>query len=358
MTVDGRAFELRHSLLLLSLCGLLICGVGSVGCHSLPVPSAHGSVHHGSSQKLVSIDEAASKPPDESIRFVSEPIPLEHDPNSKTDYRFAQADRPIEHLGSRESLEIDPFGLHRMVPQSKNRDPLLHRLLADQKNYYSGDSLLGLGGAFAIGGIFANTQLDHQIQKHFQSSVAGATSDEWFEFLHANKELGEGIYTLPIMGAAWLSGEVFDGSPQMERFGNWGERSMRGFIVGAPPLIAMQLVTGASRPGETANGSEWQPFQDNNGVSGHAFMSSLPFITAAKMTDDPLKKSLWYLGSAIGPLSRVNDNAHYPSQIGLGWAMAYVAATAVDQTEKGDSQWRLIPFSASGGSGLALEYEW
>jgi hypothetical protein len=322
------------------------------------VPSSHSSSHHGSSQKLVSIDEADSRSPDESIRFVSEQIQSEHDPNRATDDRFVQADPPLKEFGTRESLEIDPFGLHRMDPPYQNQQTILQRLLADQKNYYSGDSLLGLGGAFAMGGVFANTQLDHQIQKHFQSSVAGATSDEWFEFLHANKELGEGIYTLPIMGAAWLSGEVFDGSPRMKSFGNWGERSMRGFIVGAPPLVAMQLFTGASRPGETENGSQWQPFQDNNGVSGHAFMSSLPFITAAKMTDDPLKKSLWYLGSAIGPLSRVNDNAHYPSQIGLGWAMAYVAATAVDQTEKGDSQWRLIPFSASGGSGLALEYEW
>lgn len=94
---------------------------------------------------------------------------------------------------------------------------------------------------------------------------------------------------------------------------------MRGFIVGAPPLIVMQRLTGGSRPYETNEGSEWHPFRDNNGVSGHAFMSSLPFITGAKMTDNPWEKSLWYLGSTLGPLSRVNDNAHYPSQIGMSW---------------------------------------
>ncbi|MCU0711012.1 MAG: phosphatase PAP2 family protein [Pirellula sp.] len=345
---------MRHSVSFL----LVIVGIVSLGCHSFHVPRSSSATNLASSPQPVSIENADAKRSGAPIRFLSHETALEHSPNAQSGELRVTPDGSFESYGTREAMEIDPFGLSGVVPVKKSRDPLLQRLLNDQKNYYSGDSLLGLGGAFAIGGLFANTQLDHQIQKHFQSSVAGATSDEWFEFLHANKELGEGVYTLPIMGAAWLSGEIFDGSPNMERFGNWGERSMRGFIVGAPPLIAMQLVTGASRPGETANGSEWQPFQDNNGVSGHAFMSALPFITAAKMTDNPLKKSLWYLGSAIGPLSRVNDNAHYPSQIGLGWAMAYVAATAVDQTEKGDSQWRLIPFSASGGSGLALEYEW
>lgn len=244
------------------------------------------------------------------------------------------------------------------VASQRSGNTVFQRLLNDQKNYYSGDSLLGLAGAFVIGGIFANTQADQQLHNHFQSSVAGATSDEWFEFLHANKELGNGIYTLPVMGAAWLTGEVFDDSSAMSRVGEWGERSLRGFVVGAPPLIAMQLVTGASRPEETPEGSQWRPFRDNNGVSGHAFMSSLPFITAAKMTDDPFRKSLWYLGSAIGPLSRVNDNAHYPSQVGLGWAMAYFAATAIEQTERGESHWRLRPSFWSDGSGLALEYQW
>ena len=118
---------------------------------------------------------------------------------------------------------------------------------------------------------------------------------------------------LPIMGSAWLLNECMDGPPAMKTFGTWGERSIRAFVVGAPPLLVMQQLTGGSRPNETMEGSEWHPFRDNNGVSGHAFMSSIPFITAAKMTDNPWGKSLWYLGSTIDPLSRVNDNAHYPS---------------------------------------------
>ena len=232
------------------------------------------------------------------------------------------------------------------------------RLLNDQTNFYSKESLLGLGIAFGTGAAIANTDLDNQIQKHFQSSVRGATSDEWFQFLHSNKELGNGVYTLPVFGAAWLASEYIEGPPLFESLGLWGERSMRGFLVGAPPLILMQHLTGGSRPYETIEGSEWQPFRDNNGVSGHAFMSSLPFITAAKLSDSPWQKTFWYTASAIGPLSRVNDNAHYPSQIGLGWAMAFVSATAVNQTDTGKRGWSLAPQSSLTSSGVALQYRW
>jgi membrane-associated phospholipid phosphatase len=140
--------------------------------------------------------------------------------------------------------------------------------------------------------------------------------------------------------------------------GKWGERAIRGFIVGAPPVTILQQLTGGSRPTETNEGSEWQPLQDNNGVSGHAFMGSLPFITAAKMTDDRALKFLFYAGSALTPLSRVNDKAHYPSQVALGWWMAYLAASAIHATDEPDARWRFFPYSTGEGSGLLAEYRY
>jgi len=82
---------------------------------------------------------------------------------------------------------------------------LWNRLANDQLNFYSKDSLMTLGVVFGSGAIAANTDIDSQIQRHFQSSIQGASSREWFDYLHANKELGNGVYTLPIMGAACLA---------------------------------------------------------------------------------------------------------------------------------------------------------
>ena len=310
-------------------------------------PDLHSvDTDHSSLPKLrfVSFDSVASIPGGQSLK----PVEPESD--------VIILSNPSSYFEN-QALSSSPIDLESVVgPPSKQS--IWGRLANDQANFYSRDSILALGLVFGSGAAIANSSADAQIQKHFQSSVRGASSDDWFNSLHASKELGNGVYTLPIMGAAWLANEYVDGPPAFEHFGTWGERSMRGFIVGAPPLIVMQRLTGGSRPYETNEGSEWHPFRDNNGVSGHAFMSSLPFITAAKMTDNPWEKSLWYLGSTLGPLSRVNDNAHYPSQIGMGWAMAFVAATAVQQSDTGKRGWRLLPEAPTGGSGFALSYRW
>lgn len=244
---------------------------------------------------------------------------------------------------------------HRGLPRSST---LLERVWGDQKNYYSPKSVALLGSGVVVGGLMANTSIDENLHRHFQSSVRGATSDDWFESLHASKELGNGLYTIPLFATAWAAGKVLPDNKLVEATGRWGERSIRGFLVGAPPLIILQQFTGGSRPTETNETSEWHPFRDDNGISGHAFMGSLPFITAAKTTDDRGLKVLFYAGSALTPLSRVNDNAHYPSQVALGWWMAFLAASAVDATDNPNARMRLYPYSTGDGSGMIAEFRY
>lgn len=230
------------------------------------------------------------------------------------------------------------------------------KIAEDHIHFYDWHSLRMLGGGFLAAAAVANTQLDRQIQTDFQASVRGATSDEWFEFLHANKELGNGHYTLPVFAGAWLAGELFDESPVLVKTSEWGERSLRSFLVGAPPMILAQKLTGGSRPTERGpDSSHWRPWADNNGVSGHAFMSSLPFINAAKMTQNRWLKTTFYAGSLLGPLSRVNDDAHFTSQVALGWWMAYVSATAIDRTQFGDGHLQIYPYASTNGYGAMFE---
>ncbi|MEO8268777.1 MAG: hypothetical protein ABI557_03590, partial [Aureliella sp.] len=174
---------------------------------------------------------------------------------------------------------------------------LAGRLLSDQMNFYSAESMTLLGGGLIVGGAMANSSVDNEIHRRFQSSVRSANSDDWFESLHSSKELGNGKYTLPVMAGAWAIGEIFPESQFAGTAGTWGERSLRGILVGAPPLLALQQLTGGSRPTEISEGSEWHPFTDNNGISGHAFMGSLPFITAAKMSDSKGLKAIYYAAS-------------------------------------------------------------
>ena len=253
-----------------------------------------------------------------------------------------------------DTANFDPYSMPHIIdyPDALTgsiRPSLSERIFDDHRNYYNIESFKLLTGGFLIGGAVANTQLDQEIQDHFQTSVRGATSDDWFEGLHGSKELGNGLYTLPVFAIAWAAGESFDESPTLVTTGRWGERSLRSFLVGAPPLILTQNLTGGSRPGERTRASYWRPFEDDNGVSGHAFMSSLPFINAAKMTDKPLLKTAFYSGSLIGPLSRINDDAHFTSQAALGWWMAFVAATAIDRTETASGNVQLYPYVTDDG---------
>ena len=142
--------------------------------------------------------------------------------------------------------------------------------------------------------------------------------------------------------------------------GEWGSRSLRMFVVGAPPLYVMQQVTGSSRPGESSAGSHWHFLNDNNGVSGHAFIGAVPFLAAAEMVENPWAKGGLYACSTLCAFSRVDVNAHYPSEVFLGWYLAVASSIAVNRTEIrfAGIDMKVVPLPVSNGSGVALEGRW
>ncbi len=311
----------------------------------------HRSNRGGVNQKHRFGEPAISKPV--SYTFREPPRPLETfavvHPSMLSDRRDSQ-----DEWLARTHLLFDQNDLDLRADRAPNG--LFATLWEDQQHFYSRDSLIALGMAFGAGAIMANTDIDSQLHSFFHDSVKGAVNDNQIEIFH--KELGNGLYTIPLLSAAWIAGEYIDGPEAFESVGLWGQRSMRAYFVGAGPMLVGQKLTGASRPYEIPEGSAWRPLQDNNGVSGHAFIASVPFITAAKMTDNPWAKSFWYTASVLGPLSRVHDDAHYPSQVVLGWTIGYLSATAVTQTDNGHRNWRILPNAPSGSSGLSWEYRW
>lgn len=232
----------------------------------------------------------------------------------------------------------------------------LSRIASDHRQFYSPDSLIGLSYGLAGGALMANTNFDNTVQAHFQSSVRNASTDEWFHFLEGQKKLGNGRYTLPVFAIAWAAGSLLEGHPVADNVGEWGERSFRSILVGAPPMLATQYIIGGSRPGESSSGSDWKLFQDNNGVSGHSFMGAVPFLTAAQMAEEPWLKFAFYAGSTLVPLSRINDDDHYTSQAFLGWWFALLATKAIDSTQQGHTNWTFAPWLEPGTSGFAAEY--
>ena len=154
------------------------------------------------------------------------------------------------------------------------------------------------------------------------------------------------------------------GSPAADGIGEWGDRSLRTFAVGAPLMFLTQRLTGGGRPGNAPYGngphaSHWAPGVHDHGVSGHSFMGAIPFLSVARMSDNPWVKGTMYTASTLPALSRINDDAHFASQAFLGWWLAVLASEAVDQTNDGvNTGWRIVPLTPEHGDGLAIEKRW
>ena len=226
------------------------------------------------------------------------------------------------------------------------------RVCCDYRNYYhwrtARDFLLCTGGA----AIMANTTIDEKFQHWVQDDARSPESDNFACFW---KKFGEGSYFIPAWAGIGVVGSMLDRWPVASTAGEFGMRTTRSYLVGVPPMIFMQYCLGASRPEEN-RGSRWHPFDDDNGVSGHAFIGAVPFITAAQMSDNCCMKGCFYFMSTLPGWSRMNDDSHYLSQVWMGWWMAYLSCRAVSDTEQDDKYLTVAPVLAPNTIGMMIEY--
>jgi membrane-associated phospholipid phosphatase len=205
-------------------------------------------------------------------------------------------------------------------------------LWADFDNYYCGwPTYRNLAIAFGVGAALANTSADEHFQNWYQAHVRTDATDHASSFFRA---FGIGAIFIPAWAGVGFVGAYFDESPCGNVAAELGFQTTRAYLVGSPAVLFAQYLTGGSRPGERPDASHWRPFQDSNGVSGHAFIGAVPFLTAARMVESPWLKGLLYFGSTLPGWSRIDDNKHFLSQVLLGWSMAYIACDAVDRTER------------------------
>lgn len=298
----------------------------------------------------------------------------------ETELRGQQSVDATTDLAQRMDLESEPVYSLPMPPeiissQSVQKQPWAgskfprlsragHKILEDYRNFYSCENLTCVTAAFGAGALMANTGFDTTMQNAWQAGITGSQTGDFFS---ATKDIGDGIYLLPAAGIAAVAGVALEGMPVGDALGGWGDRSLRMFLVGGPPVYVLQLATGASRPSnngsvntESPSGSDWKFFQDNNGVSGHSFMGAIPFLAAADMVEHPLAKGTLYVCSTFVGFSRINDDAHYSSQAFLGWYLAWASSLAVSRTEHHFAGFhvRVVPVPVGNQGGLGLEASW
>jgi hypothetical protein len=222
-----------------------------------------------------------------------------------------------------------PCSLHANAEHARTIDDIKNTVFDDYRNYYSGENMGRLAIGFGVAGLVANTPTDKEIQDWYNESLKSSRTDDISGIV---KEFGNYMIAVPVYFGVAFIGEFTKDNKLGAVSGEWGRKSLRAVLVGEPPMLFAQRVLGSSRPKEDY--SRWHPFKDNNGVSGHSFIGAIPFLTAAGMTHNPYLRSIFYLGSTLTGLSRINDNDHYFSQAALGWWMGYLAVKSVEKTEK------------------------
>lgn len=203
----------------------------------------------------------------------------------------------------------------------------LRTVVADHEAFYDTGTMLALGAGVGLAGLSANTQLDRDI---YEDVLPEWRTEEWDEFRDNVVPFGDGAYVLPVLATTSLLAPALGG----EIVGEWGERSLRAILVGAPPVLALQRLTGGGRPDDPANttSSEWEPFDHSNGVSGHAFIGAVPFLTIAAMQENVWIDGVCYVGSTAVAAARLQGFRHYFSQVVLGWFLGYLAVDAVSDS--------------------------
>ena len=231
----------------------------------------------------------------------------------------------------------------------------------DYGEFYAGERLIRMGIVFGVAGIAANSNIDMSIRNWYQDNVRSARTDSWSSTQATDLEFnakffGEGKYMVPV---ALLAASVNYINTDTA-IGNWGAHASRAYIVGLPAMWLMQGVTGATRPGDRPEGSSWTtPFGHSNGVSGHAFVGGVPFLTIAAMNpDNPYVKYPAYLASAVAGWSRINDDKHFPSQVVLGWYMAWEAVDSVFDHNAKSKTIAVAPMVELDGFGLTARGSW
>ncbi len=226
----------------------------------------------------------------------------------------------------------------------------------DYSVFYSVRGLMLMGAGIGTAAVFANTSLDEHFRQWHDEHVF---THDVSRFAYVMREFGNGKYMVPLFVFCALTRPAYEPGSINWLTAEWGNRALRSFLVGAPALLAVQYGLGSTRPeNDSPHSSHWTPFHGYYAASGHAFVGGIAFLNAAAMTDClPLQASL-YAASILPGWSRIIQDKHYLSQVMLGWWLAYLSTSAVDWSDRSNTNWIVSPVAMGDGLGVGVMHAW
>ena len=196
---------------------------------------------------------------------------------------------------------------------------------------------------------------DQGVKDFAQSHRNGATN----AVANVVQPLGNGLYVIPALAATYLYGQYSDDRHLSEA----ATLSLESIVVSGVRVVALKVSSGRYRPSTGAAYDTWHgPFtmsdSENSFPSGHAStVFSIATTFALEYPGGWVPYVSYGLASLVA-LSRINDNAHWASDVFLGSALGYFTAKALYgyQRQRDLNSCTLAPAINPQQTGLTLSY--
>jgi len=209
-------------------------------------------------------------------------------------------------------------------------------------------------GAVAGGAGIAYAALDVPAQHaalRNQSRIADGFAD-------VGRGFGDGLYTVPALGAAYLVGE----GTRDARLRRASLDAVESLAISGLFVTAIKVTAGRDRPYVGNGRGSWTgPSASNphnsfpSGHSSDAF--SVATVFATEYGDVPGVAPAAYALAALTAVSRVYNDQHWTSDVLIGGALGYFTAKSVARAHAGkDGRWAFQAAPLRRGAGAAVVY--
>ena len=216
---------------------------------------------------------------------------------------------------------------------------------------WNADDIEALG--LAVSGIGAAASLDQTAKDHIQSHRTAGED----RFFRGYQNLGS-IGSFGVIGAFEIWGEgVADVTAK-----NAAMDALAASVIG-PGLIGsfVKYAAGRVRPNAAVRTFDFRPFSGNQSFpSGHAAQAFAVATSIAENDPSWWVQTLCYGGAGLVGYARIEQNAHYTSDVVAGAILGWSVARAVVHRHQGFSRSNevtLSPFLMEGGGGLVLHFD-
>ena len=201
--------------------------------------------------------------------------------------------------------------------------------------------------------------VDEKVKDFAQNNQSHVAS----KFATVGNDLGNGLYTLPPLGAFYLYGYLNDDHKARRT----SLLALESFAISGLMTSGLKMLAERHRPNTGDSPTTWDgphfSLKNVSFSSGHTASSfSIATVFADEYKDNPYVAPIAYGLATLTGLSRVYSNEHWTSDVFFGAALGYFTSKAVmrfhkDDSGKASNSLTILPIVGKDMNGLNIKYD-